>query len=253
MPTLLEAARRLVSHRIHLFVLHAGHFLDPLVGEHWQRLAEDETASAPATLRVANEVLPVRLPSLGAGIYFPVPLGRDLEAGKDLEDLLERYHYDFIEVDEDRVWWWRGNRVAPRTRKFFLEHLTYQAEVERYTFEYRVHDGWWDRGYLDCRTPPLVARTLSLEGGTLRVELDGGQGDRVDPSTFRFDERERLLCRTALHGEVALSDWLRFSLLRGMSEDGSSLTLAGSDGEERTTVPLAWPPGTGGTAESPEA
>lgn len=252
MPTLLDAARRLAPHRIHLFALHAGHFLDPLVSEHWRRLRGDETASAPATLRVAHEILPSRLDSLKAGIYFPVPIGRDLEAGGDLEALLGRYHYDFVEVDEDGTWWWRGSRVAERTRRFFLEHLSYEAEVERYAFEYRVHDGWWDRGYLDCRTPPLVARRLTLDDGALRVELENDRSDGVDPSSFRFDVRERLLCRTHRFGEVALSDWLRFSLLRGMSEDGSHLSLAGENGEERSVVPLSWPPEASGAAEPAE-
>jgi hypothetical protein len=241
LPTLAAGARRLAPHGIHLFVLHEGHFLDPLVEEHRLRLAESPAVSAAATLRVVSEVLPARLPDLATGIYFPVPLGRDLEKGGELTALLERYHYDFIEVDEDREWWWRGQRVASRTRRFFHEHLAWEPEVERYFFEYQVNEGWWDKCYLDCRTPPLVARTLAVAGGEVRVELDNGRGDRVDPASFRLDQRERLLCRTALFGEVTLSDALRFSVLRGLADDGSCLVLTGGKGEERMTVPLAWP------------
>lgn len=244
MTTLLDGARRLAPHRIHLFVLHDDHFLDPLVPQQWQRLRGAAEASAPATVRAASEILPSHLAELRPGIYFPAPLGRDLDRGAAFEELLERYHYDLIEVDDDGQWWWRGRRLAQRTHAFFLQHLAWEPAVERYFIEYRVHDHWWDKCYLDCRTTPVVARTLSCEGGEIRLELNTGQSDRADPGSFRLDGRERLLCSSERHGEVALSDWLRFRLLRGLSDDGRTLRLgaegSGTEGEALTVV-LNWP------------
>lgn len=166
-------------------------------------------------------------------------------AETQLAVVLDRFHYDMIEVDEDQRWTWRGQPVAERTRRFFLEHLGWQPAIGRFFFEFQVHAKWWDKSYLDAVVTPLVAvQTKQVEGGAaVEISTSSGQRDLLALETFRLDVRERLFCRTQSMGEVMFSDALRFRLLSTASEDLKRITVAGRE------WPLRWP--ADASAESP--
>ena len=112
-------------------------------------------------------------------IFFPVPMARALAqrgervgedegegeaegAARDAEEraIVDRFHYDLIQVDAEQRWSWRGRPVGERARRFFLEHVRWFPRVARWGFEYKVHDGWWDKSYLDAEVTPLLAIRL---------------------------------------------------------------------------------------------
>jgi len=175
------------------------------------------------------------LEPIAKGIYSPVPIARGLEAGEALDDLLERFRYEMIVVDENQEWWWQGRPVATKPRKFFLEHLAYESDIDVYYFEYRVNDDWWDKSYFDAIVTPMIARTLEEHEGEAVVALNNGEEDCLDLESLRLDERERLFARTLRNGEALFSDSLRFSILKSVSEDCQSVQIAG--GRRR----LHWP------------
>lgn len=231
---LATAARRLAEDGIYLFFRQESHFQSPLVRREREVLAGGTVADDDGVWKVIAELL-ASSGSMARGIYSPVPIARGLEAGETLNELLERFRYEMIVVDEDQKWWWQGRPVAPKIRAFFLEHLGYEPDLDLYYFEYRVNDDWWDKCYFDARVTPVIARTLEEREGEAIVELNNGEEDRLDLETFRLDERERLFCRTLSNGEALFSDSLRFSILKSVSEDCQRVEVAGV--ERR----LRWP------------
>lgn len=232
------AARRLAEHGSYLFFKHGARFHDPLVERQWCELEADPVLRDPGVLRVLEQVLLARLPDLRAGIYAPVPIARALERGEAVEEALEQFRYEMIRVDQDQVWWWQGQRVAPRLKRFFLDHLSYEPELGLYYFEYRVSADWYDKCYLVCELTPLVAvqveavETAELK---LRAVLNNGRTDVLDPRSLRLDARERLFAQSREHGEVVLSDAARFQLLKGVTEDCRAVRIGTRD------FPLRWP------------
>ncbi len=224
---LRAAALRLAVHPAYIMISHDAHFLSPLVPAEWQRLAAAPAATDPGVLAVVEELLPSRLPDLPAGIYFPVPLARGVDAGEPVERLLDRFRYEMIRVDDDQHWTWRGEPVAARTQAFFLEHLGWELAISRFTFEYRVHDRWWDKSYLDAAVTPLTAQALEEGDGVATALLASGQRATLRLDSFRLDHRERLLCATHELGEVLFSDSLRFRMLREISDDLATIAVAG--------------------------
>ena len=236
---LLSAARLLEPRDVYLLFSHEAHFRNPLVTEEWAALQGSSIVDDGKIEKVVEELLLARQTDLPRGLYFPAPMARSDPDGASAEELLDRFHYEMIHVDEEQVWRWRGHEVAERTRLFFLEHLRWQPEIERFYFEYRVNDDWWDKSYLDADVTPLVVRQMEeVEDeaeGVVEVLLGSGQRDRLDLDSFRLDERERLFCRSDQTGDVMFSEALRFRLLRDVSEDLTTLRVVGAP------RPLAWP------------
>jgi hypothetical protein len=148
--------------------------------------------------------------------------------------IVDRFHYDLIHVDDEQRWSWRGRPVADRAREFFSEHLRWFEAVHRWGFEYKVHDGWWDRSYLDAVVTPL--RMIRLEedaaAGRAVAHLASGQALPIDLDSFRLDDRERMFCRVEgldVEGlaEVMLSDTVRFQVASTVSDDLSTIEVAG--------------------------
>lgn len=247
----------------HVFVSHRAHFLDPLDGEDWAALADCDALVDEAVLRVVEEVLPRHAPGARAldgavagsrrpVIFFPVPMARALfpagaasgarhspEAAAEERAVVDRFHYDLIHVDAEQRWSWRGRPVGERARRFFLEHARWFERASRWGFEYKVHDGWWDKSYLDAEVTPLVAIRLEELAAERRAvaHLASGQAAEVDLESFRLDERERLFCRTRGLGEVMLSDTVRFQVASTVSEDLATVEVAG------VRWALRWPEG----------
>jgi hypothetical protein len=157
--------------------------------------------------------------------------------GMDEAAIVDRFHYDLIHVDAEQRWSWRGRPVGERARRFFLEHLGWNERIGRWFFEYRVHDGWWDKSYLDAEVTPLLAIRLEELEGCALAHLASGQGASVDLDSFRLDERERLYCRTAELGEVMFSGTVRFQVISTISEDLQTVEVAGARRQ------LRWPEG----------
>ena len=223
--------------RVHFFLSHEAHFLDPLVPEEFERLH---------TARVSTDVVDVAVRLLEEEIaddatpriYFPVPMARALSGGAGWSEVVARFRYDMILVDEEQRWSWRGGPVAERTREFFVDHLAWQPAVERWYFEYKIHDGWWDKSYLEAEVTPL--RGLRFDEGSgeepLRLVLQDGRRVVCAADSFRLDQRERLFVRSHEMGEVLVSDTERFRILRTADEDLATVEVAGR------RVALAWPP-----------
>ena len=242
MDEIVECARRLASHGVYLFFKHEAHFLNPLVPAESDRLRRSGVVGDEEVRRVVLDLLPERLAKLARGIYSPVPIARALAAGESLEEVLDRFRYEMIRVDADQKWWWQERPVASRIQSFFTEHLAYEPAIELYFFEYKVNPDWWDKCYMECSITPIVAvqaieaQTIEEhglgeqaleEGGDLCVTLNNGRRDDLDLETLRLDARERLFCSSTRHGQVLFSDSLRFSILKGVSEDLERVEIGG--------------------------
>lgn len=241
MDELVRACERLWPLGISIFVSHEARFRNPLAPADREALADSEAAGDPAVLKVVAEELPSRLDGLERGTYFPVPLARAVAAGQSFDEALLSFHYPPIAVDADRRWSWKGRPVADRIRRFFVQHLGYEPALGVYFVEYRVHDGWWDKCYLDCETTPLVAIQVREQSGdgsgeaAVVADLNNDRSDALDPDSLRLDEQERLFASSAQHGLVEIADAPRFALLRTVSEDCRTVEFAGA---RRT---LRWP------------
>ncbi len=232
MDDLVRACERLWPRGISIFLSHQARFRNPLSSADREALADSEAAGDPAVVAIVAEELPERLDRLERGTYFPVPLARAVAGGRAFDDALMSFHYPPIVVDADRRWSWKGQSVAERIRRFFVQHIGYDPALGVWFVEYRVNDGWWDKCYLDCDTTPLVAVQLqqNAEAGTGRViaDLNNGRADSLDPDSLRLDERERLFATSADHGLVEIADAPRFALLRTVSEDCRTVEFAGA-------------------------
>ena len=230
---MVELAARLAAKKVYVCFSHESHFLNPLVPGEWEVLRQAEVAHDGAVLEAMRRL--ETLEDLPMGIYFPAPISRGFAAGDSLESVLRRFYYDLIEVDEDQVWRWRGQLVAEKTRRFFLENLAWQPDLGVYCFEYKVRDGWFDKSYLETRCTPLVARRIRVETDAVTVWLNTSTTDRVDLQSFRLDGRERLFCWTSSSGEALFDETVRFQVLRNVTDDLSQLRLG------QHLVPLCWP------------
>ena len=239
MDDLVRACERLWPRGISIFLSHEARFRNPLSPADREALTSSEAAGDPAVVAVVAEELPNRLDRLERGTYFPVPLARAVAAGRAFDDALMSFHYPPIVVDAERRWSWKGQPVAERIRRFFVQHIGFEPSLGVWFVEYRVNDGWWDKCYLDCATSPLVAVQLREEGeGVGRAvvaDLSNGSVDTLDPDSLRLDEAERLFALSADHGLVEIADAPRFALLRTVSEDCRTVEFAG---RRRT---LHWP------------
>ena len=239
MDELVRACERLWPRGISIFLSHEARFRNPLSPVDREALAGSEAARDPAVVAVVAAELPDRLDRLEPGTYFPVPLARAVAGGRAFDDALMSFHYPPIAVDADRRWSWKGQPVAERIRRFFVQHIGFDPALGVWFVEYRVNDGWWDKCYLDCANTPLVAVQLREEGEGGRMDivadLNSGHTDTLDPDSLRLDEEERLFAASADHGLVEIADAPRFALLRTVSEDCRTVEFAGA---RRT---LHWP------------
>ncbi|MDE2849466.1 MAG: hypothetical protein OXP74_02480 [Acidobacteriota bacterium] len=244
MDDLLRACERLWPQGISIFLSHQARFRNPLSPADREALSDSDAAADPAVVAIVAEELPERLDRLERGTYFPVPLARAVAGGRGFDDALMSFHYPPVVVDADRRWSWKGQPVAERIRRFFVQHIGFEPALGVWFVEYRVNDGWWDKCYLDCATPPLVAIQLREEdeaaGGGVVADLNNGRTDTLDPDSLRLDERERLFASSADHGLVEIADAPRFALLRTASEDCRTVEFAGA---RRS---LRWPAGDAG-------
>ena len=232
MDDLVRACERLWPRRISIFLSHEARFRNPLSPADREALADSDAARDPAVVAVVAEELPERLDRLEPGTYFPVPLARAVAGGRAFDDALMSFHYPPIVVAANRRWSWKGQPVAERIRRFFVQHIGFDPGLGVWFVEYRVNDGWWDKCYLDCATTPLVAVQLREGAGaeTARVmaDLNNGRTDTLDPDSLRLDEEERLFATSAQHGIVEIADAPRFALLRTVSEDCRTVEFAGA-------------------------
>lgn len=239
MDDLVRACERLWPQGISIFLSHQARFRNPLSPVDREALSDSDAAADPAVVAIVAEELPERLDRLERGTYFPVPLARAVAGGRAFDDALMSFHYPPIVVGADRRWSWKGQSVAERIRRFFVQHIGFEPALGVWFVEYRVNDGWWDKCYLDCATTPLVAVQLREErgaaGGGVVADLNNGRTDTLDPDSLRLNEQERLFASSADHGLVEIADAPRFALLRTVSEDCRTLEFAGA---RRT---LQWP------------
>ena len=234
-------AEELRANQCYLFFKVNRHFCNPLVAQEWQALKDQPLLRDAAVRAVVEDQLVGALPQLEPGIYSPVPIARALERGDPLESALATFRYEPIQVDDQQQWWWQGRPVAPRLRRFFTEHLVFVTELGLWAFEYRVNDDWFDKSYvLGAMTPVLAHRAeWTHDPFALEVYLNTGRSDLIDPTTLRFDARERLLGMSALHGEVLLSETVKFQLLKHLTEqDGALILVVGSRSLEIATSAL---------------
>jgi hypothetical protein len=222
----------------YVLISHEGRFASLLVERERRLLHDCVDLARPEVLAVLRDSLAPRFAArtLARGIYFPVPLERSLAAGNRFEDAVHRFTYDLIQIDGAQRWWWRGAEVASRTRDFFIDHLRWEPELGRWLFEYKVHQGWWDKSYLEAQTTPLRAVQLEEGDGEAVLVLQTGRRVTADLASFRLDDDERLFVGGAGVGEVRLSEAVRFRLLKTVDEDLALLRVAGR------TWSLAWPP-----------
>ena len=227
-----------------LMLSHGGRFLNPLVRSERRRLRDCEDFVDPGVLALARDELAPRFQrrELARGVYFPVPLRRALAGGAAFEDAVHRFFYDLIVIDVEQRWWWRGSQVAARTRDFLIEHLRWEEEIGRWLFEYKVHDGWFDKSYLEAQMTPLravrIEETVPDDSEDAAILLlQTGRRVAADLDSFHLDEEERLFVDGEGVGEVLVGDGERFRLLKTADERLGSILVAG---DRRR---LRWPNG----------
>lgn len=223
-----EDSLRLAESGIYLFFRVGKHFQDPMVPEELARLRETGVLADYGVVGVVGRLLK-SIEELVRGIYAPVPIARGLEQGDEWQDLLVRFRYAMIVIDDHQEWSWLGRPVAPRIRAFFSENIGWQPAIGRHFVEYRVSDEWFDKCYFDGAMTPLLATAFEADGRDLLVTLSCGRRPLVDLSGVRLDERERLFVQTHDLGEALCSDGLRFQVLKTVADDLRSVNIAGRD------------------------
>ena len=65
------------------------------------------------------------------GMYFPVPIAREKKTGEEPKpEVINRFHYDFIMVNDQQQWSLKNKPISGRILEFFQSHLNYELEPE---------------------------------------------------------------------------------------------------------------------------
>ncbi len=116
-----------------VFILCGNHILNPILEKHQEELEKEGLLELPGVDEVIEKDL--LRPDLNPpnGMYFPVPIAREKKTREELKpEVINRFHYDFIMVNDQQQWALKNKAISGRILDFFQSHLNYELETERY-------------------------------------------------------------------------------------------------------------------------
>ena len=199
-------------------------FLNPQIPEQQQTI-KSSGLLGKTVMKVLEEYFPKFEDELPKGMYFPIPISREIKQGERFsKELAFQYHYDFINVDQKQQWSLRNKRITGKVLSLFKSNLYFEELTGRYFVEY-WSDARWDKCYLECTITPMLALAIDSVTEGIMLQLNNNKSDLIYLNSFRMDKNERCFVQTKNFGEVLLADSPRFWLLDHLDDSGTHLIV----------------------------
>ena len=241
------ASRALLDRWIYVLVLTGGEFVPPYTADRQADLRARGEYEADFFPFLDRFLAATAAPECPPGNYFPggwyrmlKAQGRDIaQVPMDLKSLGVFYGEDVYVSPEGR---WRVGRrpVTGRVLEFFLQHLRWDAELQRYFVRY-TNVNYPETRYLQHESPPFRVRALTEDDGVLTLHLNDGSAELLDAATLRLDAREALYCAVKpTHFPAAFDDGARFQLMDRLEEHAGAFTLRQGNASLPLTMDAPW-------------
>ena len=199
-------------------------FLNPQISEQQQTI-KSSGLLGKTVMKVLEEYFPKFENELPKGMYFPIPISREIkQGGRFSKELALKFHYDFIYVDQKQQWSLRNKRITGKVLSLFKSNLYFEELTGRYFVEY-WSDARWDKCYLECTITPMLALAIDSVTEGIMLQLNNNKSDLIYLNSFRMDKNERCFVQTENFGEVLLADSPRFWLLDHLDDSGTHLIV----------------------------
>jgi len=207
-----------------MMFLRENRFLNPQIPEQKQ-IIKSSRLLGKTVMKVLEEYFPKFEDEMPKGMYFPIPISREIKKGERFsKELALQFHYDFINVDQKQQWSLRKKRITGKVLSLFKSNLYFEELTGRYFVEY-CNDARWDKCYLDCTITPMLALSIDSVSEGIMLQLNNNKSDLIDLNSFRMDKNERCFVQTENFGEVLLADSPRFWLLDHLDDSGTHLIV----------------------------
>ncbi len=239
-PTLLERW-------IYVLVLTGGEFIPPYTPERWQRLRAAPEYEADFLPFLERFLAALAGPGWPAGNYFPGGWYRQLKAqGRDLSAVpiepgsLGIFFGEEVRVSREGRWCVGQRPVTGRVLQFFLRHLRFDVELQRYFIRYS-NVSYPETRYVRHESPPFRVRAIAFEPGGATVLLNDGTREPLRPETLCMDAREAVYCAVKHAALPALlEDSARFQVLDRLAEQSAGLALRLDDALVTVRLDAPW-------------
>ena len=199
-------------------------FLNPQISEQQQTIKSSGLLGKTVMI-VQEEYFPKFENELPKGMYFPIPISREIKQGEIFsKELALQFQYDFINVDQKQQWSLRNKRITGKVLSLFKSNLYFEELIDRYFVEY-WSDARWDKCYLECTITPMLALAIDSVSGGVMLQLNNNKSDLIYLNSFRMDKNERCFVQTKNFGETLLSNSPRFWLLDHLDDSGTHLIV----------------------------
>jgi hypothetical protein len=246
-------ARPLLERWIYVLVKVGTEFLVPYTRENRERIEREGDYGERYPEFQARFLAAIAESQWPPGTYYPGGWFRSLEAaGQDplrvdtSPAAVSKFYQEEFRVEADGTWHVGKKRIRGPIQHFFLSHLEFDADLQRYLVRYWL-ESYYETRYLHHESPPL--RVVRVDAGSegVTVELNDGTTEPILPESLRLDGQERLFCGVKAQGLPALfEDNARFDLLHMVEERGDTwvLTLGAAEVPLRLNGPVTFPGGT---------
>ena len=207
-----------------MMFLRENRFLNPQIYEQQQTIISSGLLGETVMI-LLEEYFPKFENELPKGMYFPIPISRKIKQGERFsKELALRFHYYFINVDQNQQWSLRNKRITRKVLSLFKSNLYFEELTGRYFVEY-WSDARWDKCYLECVITPMLALAIDSVSERIMLQLNNNKSDLMYLNSFRMDKNERCFVQTENFGEVLLADSPRFWLLDHLDDSGTHLIV----------------------------
>ena len=129
----------------YVFILNNKKFLNPLIEREKIVLENKGILKIPELLNIIKDTLMSDNLNPPDGMYFPIPIYNiKMEKGYIDYNLIKKYHYNFIDIDENQNWSFCGKKIDIKVRSFFLNNLKFEKSISKYFIEY-WNETLWDK------------------------------------------------------------------------------------------------------------
>jgi hypothetical protein len=241
-PVIDPASRLLLDRWIYVLVLTGGEFVPPYTTDRQAELRAGGEYAADFFPFLERFLAATSATECPPGNYFPGGWYRMLKAeGRDVSQVpidlktLGVFYGEDVHVSPEGRWRVGRKPVTGRVLEFFLQHLHYDAELERYFVRY-TNVNYPETRYLHHQSPPFRVRAVTCADGVATLHLNDGNHEPLDPASLRMDAQEALYCAVKpARLPAAFDDGARFQVIDRLEERGGRLTLRLGD----AAVPLA--------------
>jgi hypothetical protein len=242
------AGRALLERWIYVLVLTGGEFIVPYSRPRMAALegrGEYEPDFFPFLRRFQDALAGPGWPS---GNYFPGGWYRTLKAqGHDVPAVpitpgaLGPFFGEEVHVDPRGRWRVGPQPVTGRVLEFFLRHLHFDADLERYFIRYN-NVSYPETRYLRHQSPPFRVRAVTFADGAATLLLNDGTREPLRAESLRMDGREALFCAVKSATLPALlEDSARFQVLDRLEERAGGFVLRLNGRQIPLTLAAPWP------------